>query len=257
MAQQYHWLMLRGLVREARHWGHLKDYFAGKLPAASMHTVDFPGLGTEIDRKSPSQMDAIVDDTRARHLQARVAAGIAPDAPWAIFAVSLGGMVALNWASRYPQDFARVVVVNTSAGNLSTPFQRFSWRNLGKVLRAMFTRDATHRERMLLSFTVNDPNIDLDAVARDWAQLPRATRTTLIRQMWAASRWKLPTTISVPVLVLASEADRLCNVQCGKNIAKHINAPLHLHPTAGHELPRDAPDWCIVMVQDWIASDSR
>lgn len=252
MAPPYHWLMLRGLVREARHWGHLKNYFAEHLPAASMHTVDFPGIGTELARRSPANMDDIVDDMRARHLAERAAAGISADAPWAIFAVSLGGMVALNWASRYPQDFARVVVVNTSAGNLSTPFQRFSWRNLGKVLRAMFTRSAMNRERLLLSFTVNSTTIDLDAVARDWATYPRASRATLLRQMWAASRWKLPRTIATPVLVLASDADRLCNVQCGKNIAAHIGAPLQLHATAGHELPRDAPDWCIEMVQQWL-----
>lgn len=246
--------MLRGLVREARHWGHLKDYFAEHLPAASMHTVDFPGIGSEISRPSPSNMDAIVDDMRARHLADRAAAGIAADAPWAIFAVSLGGMVALNWATRYPQDFARVVVVNTSAGNLSTPFQRFAWRNLGKVLRATFTGSAVRRERLLLSFTVNEPSIDLDAIATQWATFPRASRLTLIRQMWAASRWKLPTNLTPPVLVLASDADRLCNVQCGKNIAAHLGAPLRVHPTGGHELPRDAPDWCIETVQHWLGA---
>ncbi len=246
--------MLRGLVREARHWGHLKDYFAEHLPAASMHTVDFPGIGSEITRATPTNMDAIVDDMRTRHLAGRAAAGIPTDAPWAIFAVSLGGMVALNWASRYPQDFARVVVINTSAGNLSTPFQRFAWRNLGKVLRATFTRNAIRRERLLLSFTVNDPSVDLDAIAAQWATFPRASRLTLVRQMWAASRWKLPAVIKPPVLVLASDADRLCSVQCGKNIAAHIGAPLQLHATAGHELPRDAPDWCIEMVQQWLGA---
>jgi pimeloyl-ACP methyl ester carboxylesterase len=241
--------MMRGLVREARHWGHLKDYFAQRLPAASMHTVDFPGMGTEHHRQTPAKMDQIVDDTRARHLDARSKSDIAANAKWGIFAVSLGGMVALNWASRYPNDFEYVVVANTSAGNLSTPFQRFSWRNLGKVARATFTRNSVRREQLLLSFTVNNPNIDQGQVAQQWSQFPRASRSTLIRQMWAASRWKLPAQINSNVLVLASEADRLCNVQCGKNIAAHIGAPIMIHPTAGHELPRDEPDWCIAQVQ--------
>lgn len=36
----------------------------------------------------------------------------------------MGGMVVLDWASRHPSDFDRFVVLNTSAGGLSRPWER-------------------------------------------------------------------------------------------------------------------------------------
>src|SRR5690606_3024438 len=102
------WLMLRGLAREVRHWGSFLATFEEQSGAKRALGLDLPGMGTEVGRPVPNTISGFVDDVRARFLAAR---GDDPG-PWGIFAVSLGGMVLLNWLERYPADFARAVVVN-------------------------------------------------------------------------------------------------------------------------------------------------
>ena len=102
------WILLRGLMREQRHWGEFPATLARALPGARIVTPDLPGNGTRHDEDSATRVAAMVEDCR-QHLLAR---GI--PAPYHLLALSLGGMVAVEWASRYPQEIARCVLVNTS-----------------------------------------------------------------------------------------------------------------------------------------------
>ena len=82
MAPHPHWLLLRGLVRERRHWGDFPAELAAHT-GAEVLALDLPGVGTERDRPSPTRIPEIVDDLRARFAPVRGAG------PWAIFAPSL------------------------------------------------------------------------------------------------------------------------------------------------------------------------
>jgi len=41
-----HWVLLRGLMREQRHWGAFPATLARALPGAAILTPDLPGNGT-------------------------------------------------------------------------------------------------------------------------------------------------------------------------------------------------------------------
>jgi pimeloyl-ACP methyl ester carboxylesterase len=43
--------------------------------------------------------------------------------------------------------------------------------------------------------------------------------------------------------VIWSEKDRLVSSHCSQNIAKKFDASCFTHPTAGHDLPLDEPEW--------------
>ena len=116
------WLMLRGLAREKRHYGAFPETFERLMPGHRTFPMDLVGFGALSQHAVPWTLAEIVEELRARFLAERPRDN---DAPWSIFAISLGGMVALEWAARYPQDFARVVVANTSAGDLSKVWERF------------------------------------------------------------------------------------------------------------------------------------
>ncbi len=92
------WLLIRGLSRDARHWGSFPQTFAEEL-GVEVKTIDPPGFGTQIARTSPSTIAEITDDIRDR-------ANIGGD-DWSILGISLGGMVTLDWIARYPNDFQR------------------------------------------------------------------------------------------------------------------------------------------------------
>jgi pimeloyl-ACP methyl ester carboxylesterase len=109
------WLLLRGLMREQRHWegfpARLQQYF----PDDGVLLADLPGFGREVQQQSPSRIADITDELRMRW-QAERAKG-----PLRLLTLSLGGMVAIDWASRYPDELSAVVLINSS-WQASAPF---------------------------------------------------------------------------------------------------------------------------------------
>ncbi|HEY4220567.1 MAG TPA: alpha/beta fold hydrolase, partial [Myxococcota bacterium] len=141
--------------------------------------------------------------------------------------------------------FERVVVGNTSAADLSKPWERFSTSLLLRLPRVL-TADAIDRERTILQITSNRSAVDNEPLARTWADYYREqtpTRSAFARQLFAASRSRLPRSITAPVLVLTSTGDRLVSHRCSENIARALSAPICVHDQAGHDLTLDAPDW--------------
>jgi pimeloyl-ACP methyl ester carboxylesterase len=53
------------------------------------------------------------------------------------------------------------------------------------------------------------------------------------------------------MLVLASLGDRLVSPGCSRRIASRWALPIRLHPTAGHDLPLDDPEWVVQQVLGW------
>lgn len=233
------WLMLRGLAREKRHFGEFPATFSRLLPGRLAFPMDLVGFGALSREPVPWTLGEIVEELRPRFLAERPNEG-----PWSIFAISLGGMVALEWAARYPQDFASVVVANTSAGDQSSLWQRFRpvmWPKLPGLLFG----DARARERTILEVTVNSA-IDKDALAVTWCGYyheRKPSQRAFIGQMVAAARSRLPASLQPRLLVLASKADRLVSWRCSERIAVKLGARLELHAEAGHDLSLDAPEW--------------
>ena len=118
------WVLLRGLTREARHWGDMPLLLAQQLesndatPPPAVTTLDLPGNGAAASQTSPCSVRAMVEAAR----QQLAATGARP--PYALMAMSLGGMVATDWAQRYPDEVARLVLINTSM----RPYSRFTER---------------------------------------------------------------------------------------------------------------------------------
>ena len=115
------WVLLRGLMREQRHWGHFPATLAHALPGARIVTPDLPGNGTRHLQTSATRVADMVEDCRRQLLERGI------PAPYHLLALSLGGMVAVEWASRYPQEIARCVLVTSSAAGTvisSTPSLR-------------------------------------------------------------------------------------------------------------------------------------
>lgn len=231
------WLLLRGLVRERRHWGDFPERLAARTRGRVL-TLDLPGVGTERGRPAPTSIGAMVEDLRQRFLAAR------GDGPWGLFAPSLGGMVALRWAERHPEDFARVAVCNTSARDLAGPLRRFTPAAVATVFRC--AADASRREHHILDLVSNTPHGR--ARAEHHAALAREAPIgvdVLVRQLWAGANATAPRTLAVPLLVLCSDADRLCDPQASRVLAARLGARLAVHRDAGHDLPLDDPEWVI------------
>ena len=249
------WLILRGLVREQRHWGSYKDDFEVFLrstePESQVHSLDFPGFGTEIARASPFSIDEIVDDLRARWKTLKAS----PAETWCLLAVSLGGMVAMNWTSRYPNDFKRLVLINSSATGLSPLTKRMKPENYPRVLSLFLESDIASRERKILEMTTNLKGTALQERAKAHAGFAlKVRKKDAFAQILAALRFKTPSQITVPLLVVGGQGDQLVDVSCSEKIARNFNGTLVTHPTANHDLALDEPQWLMEQIRTWVSS---
>ena len=95
------WLLLRGLARDARHWGDFPDILKNHLNNAEVFVLDLPGFGTESHRISPFTIRGITNDIRKRWAQLEKK----HPGTWNILSISLGGMIALDWINRFSSDF--------------------------------------------------------------------------------------------------------------------------------------------------------
>ncbi len=255
------WVLLRGLTREARHWGKLPQQLAQTLPTAAsipgagseqIVALDLPGNGEFFGQDSPRSVRGMVDFAR-RQLASR---GFKP--PYNFVAMSLGGMVATDWAQQYPREVARLVLINTSMRPFSGLVERLrpgNWCPL--ALLAVRWSDADYAERVIHRLTCQRIAARDEDVAA-WVRIRKSAPVSLAsasRQLWAAARFSgAAERPRCPTLVLSSAADQLVQPLCSARLARAWRAEHHEHPWAGHDLPHDDAGWACERIADWLVT---
>ena len=250
------WVLLRGWTREAGHWGGFFSTLRASVPQGDrVVACDLPGNGTRFAQSSPMRVQGMVQALR-EDLENSGEKG-----PFAVVALSLGGMVALEWAGSHPQELAGCVLINSSVRGAAPFWQRLqpaSYPRLLGILRPGL--GLLQRERRILALTSNLRTQD-EQLPAAWATLASAhpvSRLNTLRQLCAAARYRMPAQApQVPMLLLASKSDRLVSPVCSHNLAARWGIPLRLHAAAGHDLPLDAPDWVAREVAHWWAGLQR
>lgn len=242
------WVLLRGLVRESRHWGAFVPTLAAHLPQSRLIALDLPGNGALHQQRSPSNVADMVEACRAQ-LQAQ---GVPP--PYYLCAVSMGAMVAVQWAYRYPQEIAAQVLINTSMRPFSPFYQRLRMRNWPTVLRLALGATPVQWEAAVLRMTTQQPHPEVLAQWVRWHATCPVSRMNALRQLLAAARFCAPPARPVvPTLLLASTHDQLVSVRCSEALAQAWQRPLQQHPSAGHDVTLDDPEWVAEAVRAWAA----
>lgn len=247
------WVLLRGLMREQRHWGRFPGELSQALPDAVITTPDLPGNGQRHAMRSPTSVAAMVEFCRAE-LRSR---GV--PAPYSLLALSLGGMVAVAWASRYPHEVERCVLINTSMRPYSRFHQRLRWQNYPAIIKQLWHGGMENQERLILRLTSREGDqAKRKGIFERWMgyqhQYP-VSRANAMRQLWAAARFRAPSARpALPVLVLSSAGDQLVDPRCSANLARAWQATHTIHPSAGHDLPLDDGAWVAQAIAGWLAA---
>jgi len=243
------WVFLRGLSRDSRHWGDFPDTFRQALPDATVLAIDLPGNGSLHAMDSPSTVEQMAEFCRAQLAQR----GLAP--PYRLLAMSLGAMVAVDWASRQPEEIDACVLINTSLRPFSPFHFRLRPQNYPALLKlALFGGDLA-REASILRLTshlVRSPGTVLER----WTSFRQAcpvTRRNMFRQLLAAARYRAPLARPLTrVLVLSCACDTLVDARCSQQLAARWQAELAEHPAAGHDLPLDDGPWVAQQIKEWL-----
>lgn len=249
MTKQKHFYLIRGLVREAGHWGEFPELLDRAFPGQRVTTIDLPGAGENLHLSSPLSVNAMVEVMRKKFLKQQ------EDQTEAVLvSISLGGMIATSWMRTHPHDFQSAVLINTSFGGISPIYHRLrlaAWPSLCKVPLLK----GRAKEECITRLVINHQHRLAPTLAA-WEQvelLRPVTTINAIRQLIAAGRYRYDKFIPpIPVLLLASTIDRMVNVACSRAIARFWGVALSEHPTAGHELTNDDPAWVVERIQDFL-----
>ncbi len=237
-------LLLRGLLRESRHWLDFPSLLSDKLQRP-VFTLDLPGCGQLYQQQSAASIPAL----RAQ-LQQQWAQGypLYQGQALHLVAISMGGMLALDWALSMPQQVKSVTLINSSSAGLNPFWQRLQPRNYLKILLCLLA-GPLQREELIWQMTVRSPvQPELLKQWQSWAMQNPVSRANALRQLWAASRFRLIQKPDCPVFVVSGLKDQLVSPRCSQALATQLYAPLLSHADAGHDLPLDAGAWLAAVI---------
>ncbi|MBV1789819.1 alpha/beta hydrolase [Marinobacterium sp. D7] len=231
------WVLLRGLAREQRHWGSFPQRLAEQLNTRVI-CPDTPGNGYRYRDTSPQDIHGTLESVRSE---------LNETGPFNLLGLSMGGMIATEWASCYPQEVGVLVLINSSFANFSLPWQRLRPPALCKVL-ASLAMPTVKREGVIFDLICQRSGDRRETLAA-WAGFAHECplrRSNFGRQLYSAARYRAPSAAPLPnALILCGRGDRLVNPACSAAIARRWGITLDAHPWAGHDLTHDDPDWVL------------
>lgn len=247
-----HFYLIRGLGRESQHWGDIADSFREYFPNCKVTLLDMPGMGVNRHLKTPWSISQMVRLMRNDYLHKKNKREIS-----VLVVISLGGMVGAQWMKEFPKDFQFAVLMNTSYAGMSPTFKRLKPKAIWVLASSIFNSKRI-REKRVLEISSNQTDVALQHLDR-WLEIQRERPVLIgnvLRQLWAASRYRVGDwQPEIPVQVLASENDRMVNVECSRAIGRSWAAPVATHPTAGHDLPLDDRYWMLNQIEQFLLSD--
>lgn len=245
------WILIRGLLREQRHWGDFATRFKALFPKEEILTFDIAGSGIRSHERSRLSIASMVDDLREELKKER---GGAHDQELKLLGISMGGMLVSEWVHSFPSEIKQAVLINTSIRGLNPIHQRLRKSVLKDIIKIVFSSN-TDKEQIIANMVSNHEvrRTDCLPLMQKIAQESPISKANAVRQLYAAASFELAEAVPrMPTLVLCSEFDRMVDFRCSKRIAELWNSSIEIHPSAGHDLVMDDPDWVLKKVGDWM-----
>lgn len=239
--------MIRGMMSESFHWWDFLPRLRETFPQDEIHTPDVLGTGRTGHLPTPLRLDRNVAALREQ---------VPSTGKKIIFGFSLGGILGLEWAYQHPEEVEALILINISLGN-SPIYRRMRPGALRQIARFSMVPPGVRRDELSLAMTTALENEKLRELAPHWAK--RAAEypvrpMNFFAQVALAGRAKFRAEPPpVPLLMLASGQDQVVHPECSTRIANTWKVPLELHPTAGHDLSLEQPEWILERLRNWQA----
>lgn len=252
--------LLRGLARESGHWGAFLPLLRQGADTESCVPMDLPGTGANRRKRATSKLAPTLS-----FLQECYQDRLDYDQKKCLIGISLGGMIAWQWALGHPAEFSHLVVINVSFADSGHVFQRlrpFGFYQISRI--AACGPDLKAREHLILDMVSNLSPSQRASFEESWTQLaanrPIALLTVLKQLLLARSCRFKPSwfgersSVKPPpkILILSSERDRMVDPSCSSRLAQSLNLPHIRHQSAGHDLALDDPEWLASVIFDWL-----
>lgn len=245
-AKNQHLVILRGLIRENAHSIALYKYLAQEKTNLIVHGLEIHGNGQYFKQDSALSVTDMVE--QVRHDYSEIRKQYPAEDEFTLIAISLGGMIAADWTHRYPGDFNKLVLVNTSFSGVCSMFERFRPANLTSYLKLLVSTNAKSKEENIFELIIHQKEKNTYLID-EWSKIRNERPISIfntLRQMFAGWRFSAPEAASqLPTWVMVGERDELVSPNCSYQIAKKWNLPILKAQNAGHDLTNDDPKWFI------------
>lgn len=241
------WIFLRGLTRASFHWLGFEKKFKEHFKLNEVIAADLAGNGLLHEEVSNTNIDQAVEQIRST-----IPEHILKSKKLGLFTISMGGMIGTRWAELYPEEVSHLVLVNSSFSSLSPFYRRLRIKNYPQLIKNFVTTTPEKMEIFIMSTTSNFEHKwkpHFEEIVNFHKKHP-VTVANFIRQLKMAGQTDFRTKPKAEVLILTAENDRLVHFSCSQDIAKCWEVPILIHPTAGHDLPLDAPEWILQAVKN-------
>lgn len=240
--------LIRGLSRESAHWGDFTSILQKQFVKCTIKLVDLPGFGIFNHLPSPASIEAIVSFIDSHY-------PVNPDESNFIVATSLGGMIGLEWVKSGSNKFDGLVMMNCSFKNICTFSERVKKSSRAKLFQLFYLRNSYKREKIIFEINTNYPRKN-EEILSHWVHiqhLRRVKKRNFFKQVIAAAKYvpKLEN-IEIPLLILASQNDKLVCSSCFLKIHKIFGGNIVWHKKAGHCIPLDDPNWVSIQIDKWV-----
>ncbi len=233
------WIFLRGLTRGNIHWGDFQQIFKKHCPDAEMEFLEIPGNGLRSDESTPVSVEKLILSLRTNSVFVK------SNQPFNICGISLGGMAAMKWAEMFPNEVTTISVINTSLSQYSAFYKRLRPDNYEILLKTLFLTNTYEQEENILRITSNDFENKKYFIKKfaEFALNHQVTKLNFLRQLILAKNIYIESIPLIPFKIISSKNDRLVDSSCSDVIALKLGGVHFVHPTAGHDLPLDEPEW--------------
>ncbi|MFO0848793.1 MAG: alpha/beta hydrolase [Gemmataceae bacterium] len=226
-------VLINGLAEQHESWFLNRRYWAKHfdLYVPNILVYDGPALHARIEAKEPITVDYLVQELHtfvSRYVQ---------NSPVHLVASSLGGKVAVEFATRYPQMVNRVVLLCPSGmgDEEQLPIMDGVMRNdMHSVVRSVF-----HKNRYVDRDIVKYYKLAMNS--RKWKLgLIRTIRGTM--EFSARDKMKA---LAAPTLLVTGENDKICDPRTAAEAARELpNGHFLAIPNCGHA-PQVEKHWLI------------
>ncbi len=245
-----HWVLVRGIVSEEFHWWNFVPTLKESFPGDIFSTPDIIGNGKFWNQRTPLNLFRNIDSLRVQVESS--------EKKKVLVGFSLGGMLALEWAHRHPDEVSALILVNSSLG-VSKFYRRLRPSAMMRIARTAFIRNPLAKEAFSLGLTTNLPLEAIEPIAEVWSKRSQefpVMPANFFRQAFVARQLKAQSAPpDIPVLVLSSRNDKVVHFTCSEKIAEKFKAPHFVHPTAGHDLFLESPEWIRDHVADFMKTN--
>ncbi len=230
--------LILGIAREKRNWSKPIKVLQVTFPDFEVIALDNPGMGEYHKTAVPLSIEKNVDFLKTSFDKLK------GDENYFI-GWSLGGMIVSKWSQLYPKDMNGIVLITSSYGSLSMVWQRLRTLIIPLVVFAIISKGKRRENGMFNTTCKNEQN--RERLVNEWIKIDEESPVTvinIIRQLIAATLFYTKSFKKLhPTLVLGAPNDQLVNNKCSKAIATFLDAPYKEHPTAGHDVFNDEPEW--------------